>query len=108
VRQGGHLFLLGLGRELEDSEHYFPEKEEERGRITRKAKLHSQLGSDLGRILLIGINQVRAEGTVGLASLENLLGFISRLGGPCAHCSSLLSGSPVVEGGFHFGVDLPF
>ena len=68
MRQGGHLFLLGLGRELEDSEHYFPEKEEERGRITRKAKLHSQLGSDLGRILLIGINQVGTEGAIGLAA----------------------------------------
>ena len=39
------------------------------------------MGSDLGGILLIGINQVGAEGAIGLPSLKNLLGFISYSGG---------------------------
>ena len=66
----------------------------------------SHLGSDLGGILLIGINQVGAEGAVGLPSLENLLGFVVVfISGP--HCPSLLGGSLVVVGGSLSGVDLP-
>ena len=76
-----------------------------RGWITGKAKLLSQLGSDLGGILLIGINQVGAEGAIGLAARIVLRAFIASLGcGP--RCPSLLGGSLVVEGRPLSGVDL--
>jgi len=77
------------------------------GWITGKAKLPSQLGSDLGGILLVGINQVGAEGAIGFASLIVFLSVMVVLGGPRAHKPSLLGSSLVVEGGFHFGVNLP-
>ena len=64
----------------------------------------SQLGSDLGGILLISINQVGAEGAIGFLSFVVL---VSVIWSPWNLPSSLLSGSPVVEGGFHFGVNLP-
>ena len=55
----GISFLLGWAGSYKIA-NYFQEKEEVRGRISRKAKLLSQLGSDLGGILLIVINQVGA------------------------------------------------
>jgi len=67
----------------------------------------SHLGSDLGRIFLIGINQVGAEGAVGLPSLKNLLCFLVSLGGPRAHPSCLLGGCGAVVGGSDFGVNIP-
>ena len=77
-----------------------------KGWITGKAKLLSQLGSDLGGILLIGINQVGAERAIGFASLVVLLGFvIFFVKDP--RCLSLLSGCPVIEVGSLSGVNLP-
>ena len=77
------------------------------GVVTGKAKLLSQLGSDFGGILLIGINQVGAVGAIGLPSLKNFFRFISWLCGPPAQCPSILSGSHVVVGGSLSGVNLP-
>ena len=59
------------------------------------------------RVTLVVINQVGAEGTIDFLSLKILFRFISFLGGPPAHCPSLLGSCSVVEGGFHFGVNLP-
>jgi len=78
-----------------------------KGWITRKAKLLSELGSDLGGILLIGINQVGAEGAVGLLPLKIFLFVLVVLGGLRPHRPSLLRGSPLAHGGSPFGVNLP-
>ena len=77
------------------------------GWITGKAKLPSQLGSDLGGILLVGINQVGAEGAIGFASLIVFLSVMVVLGGPCAHSPCLLGSCSVVESGSLSGVNLP-
>ena len=90
------------------------ESEEERRRgmwgwegwITGKAKLLSQLGSDLGGILLIGINQVGAEGAILPSPRRISIIFINLLFGSSKR-PSLLGCRLVVEGRSPFGVDLP-
>jgi len=58
------------------------------------------------RIALAFVNKVRAEGSIGLASLKVLLGFvIFFVKDP--RCLSLLSGCPVIEVGSLSGVNLP-
>ena len=78
------------------------------GVVTGKAKLLSQLGSDLGGILLVGINQVGNRSAIGLASLIVFLSVMVVLGGPCAHSPCLLGSCSVVESGSLSGVNIPF
>ena len=78
-----------------------------KGKWGNGKKRRRRRGSDFGGILLIGINQVGAEGGVDFLSLKNFFQFIRWLDGPPAYPPSLLGSSLVVEGGFHFGVNLP-
>ena len=63
----GISFLLGWTESFTNETIIHKEREEIMRSITRKAKLHPQLRPNLGGILLIGVDQVGAEGAIGFA-----------------------------------------
>jgi len=75
--------------------------------VFSKSWLAAESMSHSHRVALVFINEVGAEGTIGLSPLKVVLGFILLFGGPPTNSPSLLGGSQVFESGSHLGVNIP-
>ena len=75
--------------------------------VFSQSRLASESKSHSHWIMLVFIDKVGAERSIYFPSFKNFFRFISRLGGLPAHRPALLSGSPLIEGGPRFGVNLP-